>query len=167
MLFAAVASQALAASEPGASRVPLHWLWNEGQTDSAYTISAERRDRLVRERGYVDMGPIGYVETQPARYSRPLVCLYAAAPRTDSYCTASLLEQRLARSLGFEEVGVEGFLPRERVPGTVVLYRMTRASGNVDKDREHRFVVSEAELVRLRKEGWAYDGSKGFIFSSP
>ena len=162
-----MASQAFAGADPGASREPLYWLWNEGETDSAYTISAERRDHLVRERGYVDMGPIGYVETQSGRYSRPLVCLYAAAPRTDSYCTASPLEQRLARSLGFEEVGVEGFLPRERIAGTVVLYRMTRASGSVDKDREHRFVVSEAELVRLRKEGWAYEGSKGFIFSSP
>jgi hypothetical protein len=167
MFLGAMASCALADADPGASRVPLYWLWNEGQTDSAYTISAERRDRMIREQGYVDMGPIGYVETQPARYSRPLVCFYAATPRTDSYCTASPLEQRLARSLGFEDVGVEGFLPRERVVGTVVLYRVTRALGNADKDREHRFVVSDAELVRLRKEGWAYDGSKGFIFSSP
>lgn len=168
ILVAIALLPAIVTAEAGApQRVGLHWLWNEGQTDSAYTVSAERRARLIRERGYVDMGPIGYVDVRPGRQSRPLVCFYAGAPRTDSYCTISRLEQRLARSLGFEEVGVEGFVPSERVDGTVVLYRVTRAYGNGDKDREHRFVVSEDELVRLRKQGWAYDGSKGYIYAAP
>ena len=55
----------LAADSRQPPRVPLHWLWNERETDSTYTVSAERRDWLVRERGYADMGPIGYVDARP------------------------------------------------------------------------------------------------------
>jgi hypothetical protein len=48
-----------------------------------------------------------------------------------------------------------------------VLYRVSRAYGDGDKDREHRFVISEDELVRLRKQGWTYDGAKGFVYRVP
>ena len=64
------------ANEP--PRVALHWLWNERETDSTYTVRPERREWLVRERGYADMGPIGYIDAEPGRHSRPLVCFYAA-----------------------------------------------------------------------------------------
>jgi len=118
----------------------------------------------VRERGYADMGPIGYVDAEPGRHSRPLLCFYAAMPKTDTSCTISALEQRIARWLGYEETGVEGFVPRDRVPGSIVLYRVSRAYGDGDKDREHRFVVDPDELRRLRKLGWTYDGAKGFVY---
>jgi len=153
------------ASEPPA-RVPLHWLWHEKQTDSAYTISADRRDRLIRERGYVDMGVIGYVHAQPAPHARPLKCFYAPAPRTDSFCSISELEQHVVRKLGYEEVGTEGYVLNERREGSVVLFRVARAYGD-GKDFEHRFVISDSELVHLRKLGWTYDGAKGFIYPSP
>ena len=167
-LLALFLAPAVAAAEAGApARVPLHWLWNEQETDSTYTISAERRDRLVRERGYKDMGAIGYVDARPAPHSRPLVCYYAGAPRTDTSCTASPREQRIARALGYEEIGVEGFLPGERVAGSIVLFRVSRAYGEGNRDREHRFLVSQEELVRLRKVGWTYDGSKGFVYPTP
>ena len=148
-------------------RVALHWLWNERETDSTYTVSTVRRDWLMRERGYADMGPIGYVDARPGPHARPLMCFYATAPRTDTSCTISPLEQRLARALGYEEIGVEGYVPSERVAGSIVLYRVSRAYGAGDKDREHRFVVAQDELVRLRKLGWTYDGSKGFVYPAP
>ena len=157
----------LLAAETLASRVPLHWLWNERETDSTYTVSAERREWLVRERGYSDMGPIGYVDARPVRHSRPLRCYYAGAPRTDTSCTTSPLEQRLARDLGYREIGIEGFMPSVRVAGVVVLYRVSRSYGVDEKDREHRFVVVQEDLVRLRKLGWTYDGSKGFVYPVP
>ncbi|MET0203959.1 MAG: hypothetical protein ABW276_06585, partial [Casimicrobiaceae bacterium] len=108
-----------------------------------------------------------YVDARPVGHSRPLRCYYAAAPRTDTSCTISALEQRLARDLGYKEIGVEGFVQSERVSGSVVLYRVFRAYGDGEKDREHRFVVSEDELLRLRKLGWTYDGSKGFVYPGP
>jgi len=155
-------------ADPGSPpRIPLHWLWNEKQTDSAYTVNTEHRKWLVRERGYLDMGAVAYVDARPARHSRPLRCFYAAMPRTDTFCSISALEQRLVRSLGYEEVGAQGFVPDERVADSVVLYRVSRAYGDGDKDREHRFVISEDELVRLRKQGWTYDGAKGFVYRVP
>ena len=168
ILLATSLSSAMLAADTGAPpRVPLHWLWNERETDSTYTVSAERREWLVRERGYADMDAIAYVDARPASRSRPLMCFYAAAPRTDTLCTISALEQRIVRSLGYEEIGVEGFMQSERVAGSIVLYRVSRAYGEGDKDREHRFVVSQDELVRLRKLGWTYDGSKGFVYPGP
>ena len=167
LLALSLAPAWLAADTGAPARIPLHWLWNERATDSTYTVSAERRDRLVRERGYADMGPIGYVDARQVRHSRPLLCFYAGAPRTDTSCTISALEQRLARALGYEEIGVEGFVPSERVADSIVLYRVSRAYGEGNKDREHRFVVSQDELVRLRKLGWTYDGSKGFVYPAP
>ena len=137
------------------------------ETDSTYTVSPERREWLVRERGYADMGPIGYVDARPQPRSRPLMCFYIGAPKTDTSCTISALEQRLARALGYEEIGVEGFVPSERVAGSIVLYRVSRAYGEGNKDREHRFVVDPDELERLRKLGWTYDGSKGFVYRVP
>jgi len=157
----------LAADTGKPPRVALHWLWNQGETDSTYTVSLERRDWLVRERGYADMGPIGYVDAQPQPHSRPLKCFYIGIPKTDTSCTISALEQRLARELGYEEIGVEGFVPSERVAGTTVLYRISRAYGEGNKDREHRFIVDPDELVRLRRLGWTYDGSKGFVYLAP
>ena len=157
----------LAAESGVPPRIPLYWLWNEGQTDSAYTVSAERRESLVRERGYVDMGAIAYVDGSPAPHARPLACFYAAAPRTDTFCSTSALEQRLVRALGYKDVGAEGFVRVNRAPGSVVLYRVSRVSGAGDGDHEHRFAVSEEELVRLRKEGWTYDGAKGFVYPRP
>jgi hypothetical protein len=52
------------------------------------------------------------------------------------------------------------------MPGTVVLFRVNRAYGN-GEDREHRFITSDAELERLRKQGWTYDGKKGYVFTLP
>jgi hypothetical protein len=89
------------------------------------------------------------------------------APKTDTSCTISRLEQRLARALGYEETGIEGFVPTERVAGSIVLFRVSRAYGEGNKDREHRFVVDPDELERLRKLGWTYDGSKGFVYQLP
>lgn len=156
-----------AAQAPAPARIPLYWLWSERETDSTYTVSTERRDWLVRERGYVDMGPIGYVNAGPERGSRPLMCFHVGAPKTDTSCTISALEQRIARALGYEETGIEGFVPSERVAGSIVLFRVSRAYGEGNKDREHRFVVDPDELERLRKLGWSYDGSKGFVYPVP
>lgn len=158
---------ATAAAAPDAlSRIPLHWLWNEQQNDSAYTVSAERRDWLVRERGYADMGAIAYVDALPAPHARPLTCFYSPAPRTDTFCSISPLEHRIVRDLGYEEVAVEGFVQRSRVPGSVALFRVSRAYGD-GADREHRFVISGDELVRLRKQNWTYDGAKGYVYPLP
>jgi hypothetical protein len=168
VLIAALLSSLTLGADPGSPpRLPLHWLWNERQTDSAYTSDAQRRERLVRERGYVDMGAIAYVESGPVRHSRPMKCYYAGMPRTDTFCSISALEQRLVRALGYEEIGAEGFVRTERAADSVVLYRVSRAYGDGDRDREHRFVVSEDELVRLRKQGWTYDGAKGFVYRAP
>jgi hypothetical protein len=150
-----------------AARVPLYWLYNAAETDSTYTVSPERRDRLVRERGYADMGPIGYVDAVAQPRSRPLICFAIGAPKTDTSCTTSELEQKIARALGYDETGVEGYIPSERVAGTLVLYRVSRAYGEGNRDREHRFVVDPDELERLRKLGWTYDGSKGFVYRVP
>ena len=168
MAFAALlALETFAAGTAGQARVPLYWLHNAGETDSTYTVSPERRDRLVRERGYADMGPIGYVDAAPKPRSRPLVCFYIGPPKTDTSCTTSALEQKIARGLGYKEIGIEGYVPIERVADTVVLYRVSRAYGEGDRDREHRFVVDPDELERLRKLRWTYDGSKGFVYRLP
>ncbi len=165
LLFAFSLLPAMLAADAGTPpRIALHWLWNERETDSTYTVSVERREWLMRQRGYADMGPIGYVDAHPGRHSRPLKCFYAAVPKTDTSCTISALEQRIARRLGYEEIGVEGFVPHDRVAGSIVLYRVSRAYGDGDKDREHRFVVDPDELQRLRKLGWTYDGAKGFVY---
>jgi hypothetical protein len=158
---------AFAAETATPARVPLYWLYNAAETDSTYTVSVERRDRLVRERGYADMGPIAYVDAAAQPRSRPLMCFYIGAPRTDTSCTTSALEQKIIRGLGYREIGVEGYVPTERVAGTVVLYRVSRAYGEGDRDRERRFVVDPDELERLRKLGWTYDGSKGFVYRVP
>ena len=68
--------------------------------------------------------------------------------------------------MGYAAVGVEGFIQDVRIADSVVLYRVSRAYGD-GKDREHRFVTSGDELVRLRKLGWIYDGSKGFVHRTP
>ena len=161
-----LASAALAADSVAPPRVALHWLWNEQETDSAYTINSTRRDWLVGTRGYADMGPVAYVDAQQVPHSRALTCFYAAAPRTNTFCSMSRFEQRLIHSMGYAEVGVEGFVQTERVAGSAVLYRVSRSYGD-GRDREHRFVVSGDEVVRLRKQGWIYDGSKGFVHLAP
>ena len=163
LLFASAANAAEPRSSP---RIPLHWLWNEKETDSAYAVSAERRAWLIRERGYVDMGPIAYVHAEQVPHSRALKCFYAAAPRTNTFCSISTFEQRLIRSMGYEEIGSEGFVQTVPVTGNTVLYRVSRSYGD-GRDREHRFVTSGDEVVRLRKQGWIYDGSKGFVHGSP
>jgi hypothetical protein len=81
------------------------------------------------------------------------MCFYAAAPRTDTSCTISALEQRIARALGYKEIGVEGFVQSERIAGSVVLYRVFRAYGDGEKDREHRFVVSAGRARAPAKIG--------------
>ena len=156
----------LVAAPEGPPRVPLHWLWHETETDSAYTASAAQRELLIRDRGYVDMGPIAYVEARPAPHARPLKCFYSPAPRTNTFCSISAFEQRLIRSLGYAEVGTAGFVRDERFEGSVVLYRVSRSYGD-GKDREHRFVTSGDQLLRLRKLGWTYDGAKGFVYPLP
>ena len=166
-LAALLAPPALAAEAATSARVPLYWLYNANETDSTYTVSAERRDRLVRERGYVDMGPIGYVDAVAQPRSRPLKCYHMGPPRTDTSCTVSALEQKIIRAMGYEEIGVEGYLPIERVAGSLVLYRVSRAYDEGYRDREHRFVVDPRELERLRSLGWTYDGSKGFVYDGP
>lgn len=148
-------------------RVPLYWLWHEQQTDSAYTQSEERREFLVRERGYRSMGIIAYVDTRKSPRSKSLKCFYAAEPRTNTFCSISETEQRFIVAIGYQMVSDEGFILNEREPGTVVLYRVSKAYGERGADREHRFVTSSEELVRLRSLGWTYDGSKGFVHLSP
>ena len=155
------------AAQTAAPRVPLHWLYDAAETDSAYTVSEDRRNRLVRERGYSDMGPIGYVDSAPEPQSRPLRCFHIGPPKTDTTCSVSALEQKIIRALGYDETGIEGYLPTERAADTVVLYRVSRAYGEGNRDREHRFVVDPDELRRLRKLGWTYDGSKGFVYRVP
>ena len=166
MKFALLLAPAMLAASGAPPRIALHWLWHEKQTDSAYTVSAERRAWLIRERGYADMGAIAYVEARAAPHARPLKCFYSPMPRTNTFCSISSLEQRLVRSLGYEEMGAEGFVRSERAAGSVVLYRLSRAYGD-GKDREHRFVISGDELILLRKQGWTYDGAKGFVYPLP
>ena len=156
----------LAGAAEGPARVPLHWLWHAQQTDSSYTVSAARRAALVRDSGYVDMGPIAFVDARPVSHALPLICYYSPAPRTNTFCSISVNEQRLIRELGYKETSSEGFVHDERVEGSVVLYRLSRAYGD-GKDREHRFVTTGVELIRLRKLGWTYDGSKGFVYPLP
>jgi hypothetical protein len=165
-LLCLFASAALAAEPRSPPRVPLHWLWNEKETDSAYTVSAERRAWLIRERGYADMGPIAYVHAEQVPNSRALKCFYAGGPRTNTFCSTSIFEQRLIRSMGYEEVSIEGYLQTEPATGNTVLYRVSRGYGD-GRDREHRFVTSGDEVLRMRKQGWIYDGSKGFVYGSP
>jgi len=165
--LAGVLAPALLAAEMAAPRVPLYWLYNVAETDSAYTVSEDRRDRLVRERGYSDMGPIGYIDTAAQPNARPLRCFYIGPPKTDTSCTTSAVEQKILRGLAYEEIGVEGYVPIERLAGTIVLYRVSRGYGEGNRDREHRFVVDPDELKRLRKLGWTYDGSKGFVYRVP
>lgn len=155
------------ASTTGESlRVPLYWLWNEQQTDSAYTVSADRRDRMVREQGYVDMGVLAYIDLHQAQDSRPLKCFYSPAPRTNTFCSTSRTEQRTIHSFGYQHIGDEGYVRTRRAPGTVPLFRLNRAYGN-GEDREHRFTTSEVELERLRKQAWTLDGTKGYVFTMP
>jgi hypothetical protein len=156
----------VAAGAAHAERVPLRWLWHEEHHDSAYTVSDERRDRLVRERGYADMGILAYVDARPSPQGRPLRCVYSGAPRTDTFCSISPVEQRIARALGYVDLGAEGYVEIDRVPNTVALYRVSRAWGD-GGDREHRFVISSDELVRLRRQGWTYEGAKGYVYPAP
>jgi hypothetical protein len=129
-------------------------------------VNAERRDRLVHELGYVDMGILAYVDLQPAQNALPLKCFYSPAPRTNTFCSTSRIEQRTVRAFGYQYIGDEGYVRTRRMPGTVVLFRVNRAYGN-GEDREHRFITSDAELERLRKQGWTYDGKKGYVFTLP
>jgi hypothetical protein len=158
---------ALLAAQTAAPRVPLYWLYNAAKTDSAYTVSEERRNRLVREGGYSDMGPIGYVDSAPQPHSRPFRCFYIGPPKTDTLCTTSALEQKIIRGLGYDEMDIEGYVPTERAADTIVLFRVSRSYGEGNREREHRFVVDPDELRRLRKLSWAYDGSKGFVYRVP
>ena len=165
--LAAFFAPATPAATPTAQRVPLFWLYNAAETHSIYTVSLERRDLLVRERGYIDMGSIGYVDALPRPRSRPFVCFYIGPPKTDTSCTTSALEQKILRAMGYREIGVEGYVPTERVADGVVLYRVSRSHDAAMRDREHRFVVDPDELERLRRLGWTYDGSKGFLYRVP
>jgi hypothetical protein len=167
VVFTALQALAVAASATGdLSRVPLHWLWNEQQTDSAYTVDAGRLALFVHERGYVDMGVLAYVDALPSANGRPLKCFYFPAPRTDTFCSMSLIEQRTVRALGFAYTSDEGYLRVHPSEGTIPLFRLSRRYGNGD-DREHRFVISEEELVRMRKQGWELDGVKGYVSTTP
>ena len=118
---------------------------------------------LMRERGYVDMGPIAYVEERQLPRTQPLSCFYSGPPRTNTFCSISALEQRLVRSLGYVQVSVDGFVFDRHVAGSVALFRLSRSWGD-GRDREHRFVTSTEELIRLRKLTWTYDGAKGFVY---
>jgi hypothetical protein len=158
---------ATAACDAGQSpRVALHWLWNERETDSAYTVDAARRASMTRERGYADMGVVAYVDSRPGRSGRPLKCFYFPAPHTNTFCSISRIEQKTIRDLGYRYTSDEGYLEIEKTEGAVALFRLSRAYGNGD-DTEHRFVVSEDELRRLRKDGWTFDGVKGYVFTEP
>lgn len=158
-----VAIAAHAGTPRAQERLSLRWLWHEEEHDSAYTVSEERRDWLVRVRGYTDMGTLAYVDAQPSPHARALLCFYSGAPRTDTFCSISPLAHRIVRKLGYETIGVEGYVQRKRVPGSVALFGVSRPYGD-GADREHRFVIDPDELVRLRKEGWTYDGAQGFVY---
>jgi len=163
------ALQALAVAVSAAGdlpRVPLHWLWNEQQNDSAYTVDAGRLALFVHERGYVDMGVLAYVDVLPSANGRPLKCFYFPAPRTDTFCSTSLIEQRTVRAMGFAYTSDEGYLRVHPSEGTIPLFRLSRSYRNSD-DREHRFVISEEELVRMREQGWVLDGVKGYVSTTP
>ena len=167
-VFTALQALAVAASAAGdLPRVPLHWLWNEQQTDSAYTVDAGRLALFVHERGYVDMGVLAYVDALPSANGRPLKCFYFPAPRTDTFCSMSLIEQRTVRALGFAYTSDEGYLRVHPSEGTVPLFRLSNSYGKGDDDREHRFVISEEEFVRMRKQGWTFDGVKGYVSTTP
>jgi hypothetical protein len=167
IVFTLLQGSSIPASAAGdASRVPLHWLWNEHETDSAYTVNPNRRDLLVRERGYVDMGVLALVDSVPSQATRPLRCFYFPAPRTNTFCSISIIEERTIRGLGYVFASEEGYLRVRSTEGTVPIFRLSRAYGKGD-DREHRFVISEQELVRMREQGWAFDGVKGYVFPAP
>jgi hypothetical protein len=140
----------------------LHWLWNERETDSAYTIDGDRKASM-RERGYADMGVVAYVDSRPSRNSRPLKCFYLPAPQTNTICSISHIEQRTIRDLGYRYTSDEGYLEIDKRKGTVALFRLSRAYGKNGDE----FVVSEDELRRLRKDGWTLDGVKGYVFTEP
>lgn len=165
-LTALFCAATVCASNCYAERVPLRWLWNDAEHDSAYTISEAHSERLVRERGYKDMGTIAYVEATHVAHSYPLRCFYAPRPRTDTFCSTSRVEQRIVQASGYGEVGVEGYVLDRRLPGTVPLYRVSRIEAD-SSDYEHRFVISADALVRPRERGWVYDGSKGYVYPGP
>ncbi len=143
-------------------RVALHWLRHERQTDSAYTVDAETRDRMVREQGYVDMGVLAYVDSASTPYARPLKCFYSP-PHSNTFCSTSRIEERIIRAMGYTYVSEEGYVRIQKTEGTVALFRLSRVYANIE-DREHRFVISTEEVERLRKQGWAFDGVKGYVF---
>jgi hypothetical protein len=166
LLWGLLLAPALCAAASAAPRLPLHWLWNARITDSIYTVSDARRDWLEREQGYVDMGIVAYVDAGPTLNAQPLICFHIGAPRTDTVCTNSYVEHRMLRALGYRNVGTEGFVQRDPVPGSVPLYRVSHPP-HEDRDAEHRFVLSSQEVERLRKDGWAYDGVKGYVYPGP
>ncbi len=151
-----------ASASVNSPRVPLYWIWHERQTDSAYTVNMDRRDRMVREQGYVDLGVLAYVDSVPAQFTRPLKCFYSS-PHTNTFCSTSRSEERIIRAMGYGYVSDEGYVRIQKTEGTIALFRLTRVYGN-SEDREHRFVTSENELESLRKQGWAFDGVKGYVF---
>lgn len=111
------------------------------------------------------MGVLAYVDSLPAQDTRALKCFYSQ-PHTNTFCSISRIEQRTIRAMGYGHVSDEGHVRIQKVTGTVALWRLSRTYANV-KDREHRFVVSEGELDHLRKQGWTFDGTKGYVFVSP
>jgi hypothetical protein len=153
-----LSSAALVAAVAGAGCGPaLHWLWNVRTHDSMYATQVERI-----EDGYVDRGPIARVAADAADGARPLHCHRAGAPRTDTFCSTSRNEARVVRALGYVDAGIAAYVYVERAPGRVPLFRVSRIWG-AGPDSEHRFAITDAELERLRSEGWSYDGAKGFV----
>jgi hypothetical protein len=147
-------------------RVPLHWLWNEKDTDSAYAISTDAIGRYLAS-GYRDMGAVAMVDAELKAGTFPLVCFYKGPPATDTFCSLSAVEQRLVKEMGFKHVGTAGFLFRDRVRGSFPVFRMSRDYGPSQRDREHRLVFDESLIPAMSKEGWTMDGTKAYVMGVP
>jgi hypothetical protein len=96
------------------------------------------------------------------------MCFYAAAPRTDTSCTISALEQRIARALGYKEIGIEGFVRSERAAGSIVLYRVFAQYGDGDEGpRATGSSSRRTSLCACERRAGPTMGPKGFVYPGP
>lgn len=144
---------------------PLYSAYSEAQNDNFYTTNLLELNQAVSQYGYVDTGIVAYVEKRQQPNTLALMRYYKGPPQTDHFYTTDVDEGSLVQSWGWVLEGNEGYIYTTLVPGSVPLYRVSKANAQ-NQDLVHKFTRSWVEVQQLQSVGWVYDNVAGYVYAT-
>lgn len=145
--------------------VPLYSSNHAGINDNFYTIDPQHHQLAIQTHGYVDTGPVAFLERRQQPNTKAFKRFYKGTPQTDHFYTSSDSEEALVLSLGWVFERVEGYIYTTQVPGSKPLYRLNLFNGQ-SGDLVHKYTLDVNEMQQLQAQGWGYDGVAGYVYAS-